>query len=324
MNRCSWSTIHITILRLLYLKANFYWRLLLFSRPVVSDSLQPHGLQHARPPCPSPSPRVCSSSCLLHRWCLPAISPSDALFSFCPQSFPASGTFPMSQLLASDDQNSGASVLVSVLSTNIQGWFPLRLTGLILLSKALFRSLLQHHSSKASILWCSVFFTVQLSQPHMTTRKTTALTRQQSNVSAFNTLSSRFVLLKVRRINFNFCRYLKLSKNSLMTKRFLNRIKFTALLIFSRFTVLFSLSSFIFRIKVDHLYQKIHTSIIKIKDSHFKETFFVTTVKRFFCKFTNAYIVININLRISQSVQNEGLNLKGYINFFPWADNSNI
>ena len=148
----------------------------LFSRPIVSNSLQPHSLQYARPPYPSPSPRVCPSSCPLRRWCLPAISSSDALFSICPQSFPASGIFPMSRLLATDDQNSGASVLVSVLSTSIQGWFSLKLTGLILLSKALFRSLLQHHSSKASILWRSVLFTVQLSQPHVTTGKTIALT----------------------------------------------------------------------------------------------------------------------------------------------------
>ena len=66
----------------------------MFGHPVVSNSLWPHGLQQARPPCPSPSPGVCPSSCSLHRWCCPAISSSDALFSFCPQSFPASGTFP--------------------------------------------------------------------------------------------------------------------------------------------------------------------------------------------------------------------------------------
>ena len=108
----------------------------LFSHPVISDSLWPHGLQQARPPCPSPSPEICPSSCPLHQWCHPSISSSDALFSFCPQSFPASGTFPMSWLL-SDDQNTGASAS-SVLPMNIHGWFPLRLTGLIsLLSKAL-------------------------------------------------------------------------------------------------------------------------------------------------------------------------------------------
>ena len=110
--------------------------LLWFSGPVVSDSLQPHGLQHTRPPCLSPSPRVCPSSCPFHRWCHPAISSSDALFSFCPQSLPASGTFPMNHLCASDDQNTGTSASASVFPVNIQGWSPLRLTGLIsLLSK---------------------------------------------------------------------------------------------------------------------------------------------------------------------------------------------
>ena len=103
--------------------------LLLFSHPVVSDSLWPHGLQHARSPCPSPSPGVCPSS--LHQWCHPAILSSNTLFSFCPQSFPVSGTFPMSHLLASGDQNTGASASASVLPVNIQGWYPLRLTGLL-------------------------------------------------------------------------------------------------------------------------------------------------------------------------------------------------
>ena len=106
------------------------------SRPVVSDSLWPYGLQHVRPPCPSPSPEVCPSSCPLHQWCHPAISSSGTLFSFCPQSFTASGTFPMGPLLASDDQTTGASA--SVLPVNIQDWSPLKFTGLIsLLSKGL-------------------------------------------------------------------------------------------------------------------------------------------------------------------------------------------
>ena len=103
--------------------------LLLFSHPVVSDSLWPHGLQHARSPCPSPSPGVCPSS--LHQWCHPAILSSNTLFSFCPQSFPVSGTFPMSHLLASGGQNTGASASASVLPVNIQGWYPLRLTALL-------------------------------------------------------------------------------------------------------------------------------------------------------------------------------------------------
>ena len=110
----------------------------MFSHSVVSFSLRPHGLQHALPPCPSPSPGVCISSCSLHQWCGPAISSSDALFSFCPLSFLASGTFSVSCLFASDDQNTRASSSASVLPVNIQGWSSLRLTGLIsLLSKGL-------------------------------------------------------------------------------------------------------------------------------------------------------------------------------------------
>ena len=82
----------------------------LFSYKVVPQSLWPHGLQHTRPPYLSPSPRVCPSSCSLHQWYHPAISSSVALFSFCPQSFPALGTFPLSCLFASDDQHTGASL----------------------------------------------------------------------------------------------------------------------------------------------------------------------------------------------------------------------
>ena len=83
--------------------------LLLFSCPIVFESLWPHGLQHARPPCPSPSPRVCPSSCPLNWWYHPTISSSAALFSFCLQSFPASGSFPMSWLFTSGGQSIGAS-----------------------------------------------------------------------------------------------------------------------------------------------------------------------------------------------------------------------
>ena len=98
----------------------------------------PRGPQHARLPCPSPSPEVCPKSCPLHRWCHPAISSSDALFSFFPQSYPVSGTFPRSQLFTSDDWNTGVSASAPVLPKSIQNWFPLRLTGLIcLLSKGL-------------------------------------------------------------------------------------------------------------------------------------------------------------------------------------------
>ena len=112
---------------------------LLFSHPVVSDSLWPHGLQHTRPPCPSPSPEVCPSSCPLHRWCCPAISCSDVLF-LCPQSFPASGSFPMSQLFTWGGQSTRVLALASVLPMNTQDWSPLWWTSWISLqSKGLLR-----------------------------------------------------------------------------------------------------------------------------------------------------------------------------------------
>ena len=105
-------------------------RMLLFSRSVMSDSLGPHGLQHIRLPCPSPSPRFGLNSGLLSPWCYPIPSSSIAPFSSCPHSFPASGPFPMSQLFASGGQIVGASALVISHPMNIQGWFPLGLTGL--------------------------------------------------------------------------------------------------------------------------------------------------------------------------------------------------
>ena len=148
---------------------------LLFSHLVMSDSFQSHGLQHARPPWPSPSPKVCLHSCSLHQWCHPAISSSDTLLSFCSQSFPASGTFPMSHLFTSDGQNIGASS--PVLPTCIEGWFPLRLTGLIsLLSRGLsevFSSTTFWRHQFSGILQSSLF---KLSQQHVTTGKTISLT----------------------------------------------------------------------------------------------------------------------------------------------------
>ena len=125
----------------------------------MSDSLQPHGLQHTRPPCPSPSPEVCPRSCPLHRWCHPAISSSDALFSFCPQSSPASGTFLMSHLFTSDDQNTGWSFSYSISpSTEYSGLISLRIDWVDLLAvQGALRSILQRHSSKASIPWRSAF-----------------------------------------------------------------------------------------------------------------------------------------------------------------------
>ena len=102
-----------------------------FSRSVVSDSLWPHESHHARPPCPSPFPRVHSNSCPSSRWCHPAISSSVIPFSSCPQSLPASGSFPMSQLFSWGGQSIGVSALASVLPMNIQNWFPFGLIGFI-------------------------------------------------------------------------------------------------------------------------------------------------------------------------------------------------
>ena len=115
---------------------------LLFCHSVMSDSLRPHGLQHARLPCPSLSPWVCSNSCPLSQWYHPTIASSVIPFSPCPQSFPASGSFPVSQLFAPSGQSTGASASASVLPTSIQGWFPLGLTGLI---------------SFLLVEWCKIF-----------------------------------------------------------------------------------------------------------------------------------------------------------------------
>ena len=149
-----------------------------FSHSVMSDSLRPHESQHARPPCPSPTPRVYSNSCPSSRWCSPAISSSVVPFSSCPQSLPSSGSFPMSQLFAWGGQSIGISASASVLPIEHPGLISFKMDWLDLLAvQGTLKSLLQHHSSKASILWRSAFFTVQLSHPYMTTGKTIALTR---------------------------------------------------------------------------------------------------------------------------------------------------
>ena len=114
--------------------------LLLFSSSVLSSSLRPHGLQHTRLHCPLPSPRACSNSCQVSRWCHPTISFSVIPLSSCFQSYPVPGSFLMSQFFTSGGQSIGASASASVLSMTIQGWFPLGLTGLISLqSKELSR-----------------------------------------------------------------------------------------------------------------------------------------------------------------------------------------
>ena len=134
--------------------SNIKAALLLFSCSVMSNSLQLQGMQHARLPCPSPSPRVYLYSCPLSQWCHPTISSSVIPFSSCPQPFPALESFPGSRLFTSGGQSIGASASASVLPMKIQGLFPFGMTGLISLpSKGL-----QHHSLKAPILWHSVFF----------------------------------------------------------------------------------------------------------------------------------------------------------------------
>ena len=148
-----------------------------FSCSVMSNSLQPNELQHTRLPCPSPTPRVYSDSCPSSQWCHPAISSSVVPFSSCPQSFPPSGSFQRSQLFSSGVQNIGISASTSVLPMNTQDWSPLMDWLDLLAVQGTLTSLLQHHSSKASIFWHSAFFTVQLSHLYMTTGKTIALTR---------------------------------------------------------------------------------------------------------------------------------------------------
>ena len=141
--------------------------LIQFSCSVVSDSLQPHEPQHARPPCPSPTTRVYPNSCPLSQGCHPTISSSVSPFSSCPQSFPASGSFQMSELFASSGQSIGVSDSTSALPMNTQDWSPLVWTGWISLqSKGLSRVFSNTTSSKASILRPSAFFRVQRSHPY--------------------------------------------------------------------------------------------------------------------------------------------------------------
>ena len=149
-----------------------------FSLSVMSDSLWPHESQHARSPCPSPAPAVHPNSCPSSRWCQPAISSSVVPFFPWPQSLPASGSFQMSQLFTWGSQSISFSLSISP-SNEHPGLVSFRMDWLDLLAvQGTLKSLLQHHSSKASILRHSAFFTVQLSHPYMTTGKTIAMTRQ--------------------------------------------------------------------------------------------------------------------------------------------------
>ena len=129
-----------------------------FNHSVMSNSLRPHGLQHTRPPCLSPTPGVYPNSHPLSRWCHPAISISVIPFSSCPQSFPASGSFQMSQLFTLGGHRIRVSASASVLPVNIQDWLPLQLTGWISL---LFKGLLRVFSS--TTVQKHQFFRAQLS-----------------------------------------------------------------------------------------------------------------------------------------------------------------
>ena len=143
----------------------------------MSDSLWPHGLLHARPLCPSPTPRVYSNSCLLSWWCHQTISSSFIPFSSCPQSLPASGSFQLSVLHIRWPKYWGFSFNNSPTNEH-SGLFSFRMDWLnLLVVQGPLESLLQHRSSKASIFWLSAFFIVQLWYPYVTTGKAVALTR---------------------------------------------------------------------------------------------------------------------------------------------------
>ena len=128
-----------------------------FNRSFMSDSLWPHRLQHARLPCPSPTLRACSNSCPLSWWCHPTISSTVVPLSSCLQSFPASGSFPVSQFFTSGGQSIGVSASASLLPMNILDWFPLGLTGFISLQSKGLSRVFSNTISKAQ------FFSAQLS-----------------------------------------------------------------------------------------------------------------------------------------------------------------
>ena len=189
------------------------------SRSVVSDSLRPHELQHARPPWPSPTPGVHSNSCPLSQWYYSTISSSIIPFSTRLQSFPASGSFPMSlfQFLHVRWSNYWSFSFSINPSNEWSRLISFRIDWLDLLAaQGTLKSLLQHHSSRASMLWCSAVFIVQLSHPYMTTGKTTALTRR---TIVGNVMSLLFNMLPRLVINF-----LPRSKHGLISRRSLNSL----------------------------------------------------------------------------------------------------
>ena len=174
-----------------------------FSRSVMSDSLWPHGSQHARPPCPSPSPGVHSDSGPSSQWCHPAILSSVVPFFSCSQSLPASVFSNESTLLMRCPKHWSFSLSI-IPSKEIPGLISFRMDWLDLLAvQGTFKSHLQHHSSNASILQHSAFFIVQLSHPYMTTGKTIALTRR--------TLVGKVVTRKSMKLEHSLTPYTKIN-----------------------------------------------------------------------------------------------------------------
>ena len=167
----------------------------------MSNSLRPHGLQDARLPCPSPTPRACSDSCPSSQWCHPTVSSSVISFSSCLQSFQASGSFQISQFFASGGQRIGVSASASVLPMNIQDWFPLGLTGLISLqfkglSKVFSNTTVQMHQFFGAQLYGLTLTSIHDWKSHSFDLMDLC---QQSNVSAFYMLS-RLVIAFLPRI----------------------------------------------------------------------------------------------------------------------------
>ena len=181
------------------------WRDIQFSHSVVSDSFRPHGWQYTRLPCPSPAPKACSDLSLLSQWCHLTIStsviPSSGL-----KSFPASGSFPVSQFFASGGQSIRTSASASVLPMNMQGWFPLGLTGLVsLLSKGLSRVFSNTTVKRHQFFGTQLSLWFHLSHPYMTTGKTIALTRRTfvgKVISLLFNMLSRWVIAFLPRSKF--------------------------------------------------------------------------------------------------------------------------
>ena len=162
----------------------------------MSDPLWAHGLQHTRLPCPSLSPRVCSNSSPLIRWCHPTISSSASPFSSCPQSFPASGSFSKESALCIRWPKYWSFSFTISPSNEYSGLISFRIDCFDLLAvQVTLKSLLQHHNLRASILQWSAFFMVQLSHPYMTTGKTITLTIRTKVMSLLLNILSRFLIV---------------------------------------------------------------------------------------------------------------------------------